>query len=314
MGWWWLVVSLLGWIAWPMAFSLFRGLRDRGFLLSKTFGWLLSGWLLWVFASAGLAQNSVRNSWLVAGDRHVLVSAAVLVFTWREVLSFLRRMWGILLVGEGSVRGSRILFFVLIRRANPDIWQPWFGGEKFMEFAFLNGILRSPYFPPVDPHFAGGYINYYYYGIYLVGYLIKLTGIYAEVAFNLAIPMLFALTVVNAFAVVLFCKRDSAAGEMRMGRQAASRRGAAVAHPEPMEENVRSFAAGTVAKRTGVRGIDSLAGQSDGLTGVDELRHHGALTTQLGGCSPHWALERGARPEATGSISFDTGGDFGRGV
>ena len=70
-----------------------------------------------------------------------------------------------------------------------------------MEFAFLNGVLRSPTFPPVDPHFAGGYINYYYFGIYLVGYLIKLTGIYAEVAFNLTIALLFALTVANAFAI-----------------------------------------------------------------------------------------------------------------
>ena len=85
--------------------------------------------------------------------------------------------------------------------ANPDLWQPWYGGEKFMEFAFLNGILRSPTFPPVDPHFAGGFINYYYFGIYLAAYLIKLTGIHAEVAFNLTIAMLFALTVSNAFSI-----------------------------------------------------------------------------------------------------------------
>ena len=219
VGWWWLVVSALGWVAWPLAFRLFGVLRDRGFLLSKTLGWLLSGWLLWVFASSGLAQNSVRNAWLVAG-MVALVGAAVLVFTRRDVLSFVRRTWGILLVGEVLFAGS-FLFFVLVRRANPDIWQPWFGGEKFMEFAFLNGILRSPYFPPVDPHFAGGYINYYYYGIYLVGYLIKLTGIYAEVAFNLAIPMLFALTVVNAFAVAYSANGIRPRGS-RVGRPAAA--------------------------------------------------------------------------------------------
>jgi YYY domain-containing protein len=72
----------------------------------------------------------------------------------------------------------------------------------------LNGILRSPTFPPLNPHFAGGVINYYYFGLYLVAYLIKLSGIYAEVAFNLTIATLFALTVANSFAVVYSAARS----------------------------------------------------------------------------------------------------------
>ena len=211
VSWWWLVVSLLGWTAWPLSFLLFRSLRDRGYLLAKTLGWLLCGWLLWLFASLDLVHNTVRNAWLAVA-LVALVNAAVLARNWRRVLSFVRRMWGILLVGEALFAGA-FVFFVLVRRANPDLWQPWFGGEKFMEFAFLNGILRSPTFPPVDPHFAGGYINYYYYGIYLVGYLVKLTGIYAEVAFNLAIPTLFALTVLNAFAVAYSVSGRNLLGE-----------------------------------------------------------------------------------------------------
>ena len=297
VGWWWLVVSALGWVAWPLAFRLFSVLRDRGFLLSKTLGWLLSGWLLWVFASSGLAQNSVRNAWLVAG-MVALVGAAVLVFTWRDVLSFVRRMWGILLVGEMLFAGS-FLFFVLVRRANPDIWQPWFGGEKFMEFSFLNGILRSPYFPPVDPHFAGGYINYYYYGIYLVGYLIKLTGIYAEVAFNLAIPMLFALTVVNAFAVAY------SANGIRPRVSRAGRHAAAVGEPEE-----GAGFAGQPETRRGpveatVQQASTSAGQGDGPPGEEESEPQPSPIWHSG---PHWALERGARPEATGSISYEQEG------
>lgn len=199
VGWWWLVVSLLGWLAWPLSAVVFRRLRDRGYLLSKTLGWLLAGWLLWVLASVGWAQNTVVNAWLSVALLGI-VSAMTAVWYGRGLGAFIRQNWPLLLVGEALFAGA-YLFFVLIRMGNPDLWQPWFGGEKFMEFAFLNGILRSPTFPPVDPHFAGGYINYYYFGIYLVAYLVKLTGIYAEVAFNLAIPTLFALTVVNAFAV-----------------------------------------------------------------------------------------------------------------
>ena len=311
VGWWWLVISALGWTAWPLAFALFRGLRDRGFLLTKTLGWLLSGWGLWVFASAGLAQNSVRNAWLVAA-MVVLVNAAVLVFTWRDILSFLRRMWGILLVGEGLFAGS-FLFFVLIRRANPDIWQPWFGGEKFMEFAFLNGILRSPYFPPVDPHFAGGYINYYYYGIYLVGYLIKLTGIYAEVAFNLAIPMLFALTVVNAFAVAY-----SVSG-FRLREVGARDQTEADGQPPELVETGQSETA--IGADAAFESMDlPSGGQIDSPARGEEEELQPSPTWHD---SPHWALERGARPETTGSISyeqeegssteFDAEGDFSGG-
>lgn len=196
---WWGVTTLLGWLVWPPAFALFRPLRDRGYMLSRALGWLLAAWLLWMAASLRVAQFSVVNAWVAVG----VVGVAGLVFAVRnarDMARFVRDQGIVLLVGE-AVFGAALLAFVGIRMLNPDIWQPWYGGEKFMEVAFLNGILRSPYFPPVDPHFAGGFINYYYFGIYLVGYLIKLTGISTEVAFNLAIPTLFALTVSNSFSV-----------------------------------------------------------------------------------------------------------------
>ena len=200
VAWWWLVVGLLGWAVWPISFVVFRALRDRGYLLSRALGWLLAGWLLWLLTSIGWALNTVINAWLTL-ILLALIGIAVARWTWPEMRHFLRANWGLLLSSEILFTVAYI-FFVYVRMGNPDLWQPWLGGEKFMELAFLNGILRSPTFPPVDPHFAGGYINYYYFGIYLVAYLIKLTGIYAEVAFNLAIPTLFALTVVNAYAVV----------------------------------------------------------------------------------------------------------------
>ena len=203
--WWWLVLALLGWAAWPLAFVLCKPLRDRGYLLARMLGWLLGGWLLWWLASTGLALNTVANAWLTVGVLAIF-GLFVAIRQGTEIRAYWRTHWPLILAGE-ALFALAYLFFVLIRIGNPDIWQPWFGGEKFMEFAFLTGILRSPTFPPVDPHFAGGYINYYYFGLYLVAYLIKLTGIYAEVAFNLAIPSLFALTVVNTFSIAYSAQR-----------------------------------------------------------------------------------------------------------
>ncbi|MCC7353980.1 MAG: glycosyltransferase family 39 protein [Anaerolineae bacterium] len=197
---WWLAVFLIGLIAWPLTYIVFGNLRDRGYVFARGLGILIIAYINWLLASLRLMRNALPTL-LLAALLVAVCSGVLLRRHWPEMRAFLRAQRGLLLVSEAVFSGA-FLFFVLIRLGNPDLWQPWNGGEKFMEFAFLNAILRSPYFPPYDPYFAGGYINYYYYGQYVVATLIKLTGITPSVAFNLAIPTLFALTFAGAFSIV----------------------------------------------------------------------------------------------------------------
>ena len=87
-----------------------------------------------------------------------------------------------------------------VRLTNPDLWHNTFGGEKPMDFAFFNGVLRSTIFPAIDPWFAGGYNNYYYFGYVTVGVPTILLGIVPSIAYNLIVPTLFSLTGIAAFS------------------------------------------------------------------------------------------------------------------
>ncbi len=70
-----------------------------------------------------------------------------------------------------------------------------------MDFSYFNAVLKSTSFPPYDPWYAGGYINYYYYGFVLAGTPVKLLGIVPSIAFNFILPTWFALIAVGAFAI-----------------------------------------------------------------------------------------------------------------
>ncbi len=196
---WWLVIAVFGWIAWPLLFPLMAGLADRGHGLSRAVGWLLVGWVHWMGVSLGLWLNAL-------GPLLMLLLALVVLarLRWAAQRPVMAHFWGShgrLILGQEALFAGAYLVFVVVRLLNPDLWHPWNGGEKFMESAFLNATLRSPVFPPYDPYFAGGTINYYYFGLYLVGLPIRLSGIATEVAFNLATPALFAMSAVAAFSI-----------------------------------------------------------------------------------------------------------------
>ena len=90
-------------------------------------------------------------------------------------------------------------FFMLdIRFANPTISY----AEKFMDHGFLASVIRSPVIPPLDPWFSGGFLNVYYYlGYWMLGCLAIVSGVPSNIAFNLSLPTVFALSAVSLYAI-----------------------------------------------------------------------------------------------------------------
>ena len=197
---WLLLVEVIYLAALPLATFLFRPLPDRGIILARLLGILGVSYVAWLLASLELMSFS-RTSVLVGILAVALASGLVLAARWREFWGFIRSNWRLLVMGE-TIFLVAFLAFVALRAANPDLWHIARGGEKPMDFAYLNAVLRSSYMPPFDPWFAGGYLNYYYFGQFIVATLIHGTGILPSVAYNLAVPLLFALTVTAAYSLV----------------------------------------------------------------------------------------------------------------
>ena len=196
---WWLAVVGLGWLAFPLTFGVLRGLPDRGYPLARILGLLVVSYFGWIMASLNWLPFT-RGTLLWGTAVLALLSIYFLVRHRAELVAFVRRN----LAYIGLVEGLALLLYLLmigIRLGNPDVWDVIWGGEKPMDLSYYTAVLKSTSFPSYDPWFAGGYINYYYYGFVYVGVLALLLGIIPAVAYNLILPMLFSFVGLGLFCL-----------------------------------------------------------------------------------------------------------------
>ena len=208
---WWLVVEILGLAALPLAAFVFRRLPDRGYAFAKPLGLLLPSYALWLLSSVGALDNARGTIALLVVVIGVVIWAA-LAEGRRELASLWGQRRGVIILVE-VLFAVAFAVWTVVRAYNPDI----VATEKPMEFAFLNGVLRSQRFPPVDPWLSGFSISYYYFGYVMVALLVRLSGVSAGVAFNLAVAMLFSLTLIGAFSLAynLAASRESKDGNAK---------------------------------------------------------------------------------------------------
>ena len=202
---WLLTVELLGLAILPLTYALFRRLPDRGLVLSKVLALLLVSYLLWILGTAHILPNS-RFSIIAIAVVLAAVSYGLMRRRLPEMAAFMRAEKLPLLIAQTVFLGLFVLWVVIVYHT-PAINHT----EKPMDFAFLNAILKSTYFPPEDPWLAGHSISYYYFGHFIMAMLTKLTAIPSSVSYNLSIALLPALVGAGAFSLVYNLIRGSGA-------------------------------------------------------------------------------------------------------
>ncbi len=215
---WYLVISGLGWLAFPILYRLAPSLADRGYTVSRALGWLLWGFLFWLPASLGLLRNEVASLLLAAAFLGVLSLWALSAIPPHELTAWFRARARLVVIAELLFLASFGLW-TLVRATNPEA----LGTEKPMELAFINAILRSPAFPPHDPWLSGYAISYYYFGYVLVAMLAMICGTEGAIAFNLGGSLLFSLSALGAYGLVYNLLRGrNTADEQRLASSGSS--------------------------------------------------------------------------------------------
>lgn len=76
------------------------------------------------------------------------------------------------------------------------------GTEKFMDYGFMEAMMRSKTLPATDLWYSQGKINYYYGGQYFAVFLTKLSGTKVELTYNLMRTFVAAFAFVLPFSLV----------------------------------------------------------------------------------------------------------------
>ncbi len=191
---WLLLVECIAALALPIVVRVFSSFPDRGASFSKPISLLVISYIAWISASLHIVP--LRFGVYVA----VVILAA---FSFASGTAMRSSLFSFFKEHRKEFLYTELAFilvfaaFAWIRSYNPAIE----GQEKYMDFALLNTMRRASYLPPVDPWLSGYPVNYYYYGYFVWGLLIKISHIYPGVAYNLVLATIAAATCQCAYGV-----------------------------------------------------------------------------------------------------------------
>ncbi len=190
---WWIILFAIGIAFLPLTKLLFSNAKDSFYIFSKVLGIGILSYILLLFGTLRILPFSTVSIFGV-----FVIALAVNIYLYRTLLKKPRIKISKILILE------ELLFFVCltawsyVRGFEPSIY----GLEKYMDFGFVNSILRSTYFPPQDMWFTPYSINYYFFGHLTTAVLTKLSGLNPAITYNLMIATLFAFCAVGGFSIV----------------------------------------------------------------------------------------------------------------
>jgi YYY domain-containing protein len=210
---WFLVFFAIGIAFLPLTFEIFKDFKDKGYIFSKIIGLAFISYLVFLIGSLRIAKFSESTVYFSL-FLFFIINYLIFIYKKCHLLSIIKAKIKVFAIEE-IIFLILLFFWSAIRSNSPDIH----GLEKFMDFGFLNSILRADYFPAKDMWYTPLSINYYYFGHLITAVLTKMSFIPSFISYNLMLATLFALTFtaslslgINLFDKINFSIKSTLAG------------------------------------------------------------------------------------------------------
>ena len=187
---WWGALFLVGAAAYPLTRKLFHDWFDSGYLFSKAVGMAAVTYLVYLGGVLHIIPFTQGAVWGAAG---LLFFLGVLLHKGEKK----EKIHPSIFLAEEIFFLAALLFWSWVKGHEPSIHNL----EKFMDFGFTKSILDSRFFPAPDMWYAGGTINYYYFGHTVMAVLTRVSGIDLTYTFNLMLAAIFAFTCTMSFSI-----------------------------------------------------------------------------------------------------------------
>ncbi len=188
---WWAVFLLIGISFLPLTTKIFSNFLDKGYIFSKVIGLLIISYSVFILGSLHILKFNQLNIllvWIVLLIPQILLIKNKKIINKRDIKFF---------IIEEIIFLLALFLWSYIKGFNPDIHDL----EKYMDFGFINSILRSEYFPPRDMWLTPLSINYYYFGHLFTAVATKISSIPSLISFNLMLATIFAFTFSMSFSI-----------------------------------------------------------------------------------------------------------------
>lgn len=192
---WWFLLSLIGIVNIPLCWFFFKKFSDIGYGFAKTIGIVAISYIIFLASTLHILKFNGLSLYFIFGLLSCL-NLSIFLKNKDELLTSIRKNFKVILFQE-ILFASGLLLWSYVRAHQPDIN----GLEKFMDYGFINSILRSQYLPPADMWYTGSPINYYWFGHLVTAVLTKLTNIPVAVVYNLMLATILGLTATGAFSI-----------------------------------------------------------------------------------------------------------------